>query len=183
MTIPQSHANGVALSVDRIAAAGLRSFGRIAELWRLSVDDQLCLLGQPSRSTDAHACKRRPTSSGKPNKPRRNSGCSKFAPFSDPVDRFDARNAPASKPGAAQSTQQDSVCRAYSQCFVAWAPHFGHRQGPKKGIMAPRRPEPSAPPRPLTAVAPTRFSGGLRPRLWPTLPARAANRPSQCRHP
>jgi len=51
MTSPQSHANGVALSVDRIAAAGLRAFGRIAELWRLSVDDQLCLLGQPSRST------------------------------------------------------------------------------------------------------------------------------------
>lgn len=33
------------------AAAGLRAFVNIAALWRLSVEDQLCLLGQPPRST------------------------------------------------------------------------------------------------------------------------------------
>ena len=37
--------------VDRLSAAGLRAFVRMAGLWRLSVDEQLCLLGQPSRST------------------------------------------------------------------------------------------------------------------------------------
>ena len=40
-----------ALSMDRLSAAGLRAFARIADLWALSVDEQLCLLGQPSRST------------------------------------------------------------------------------------------------------------------------------------
>jgi hypothetical protein len=35
----------------RMAAAGLRTFFRIAELWRLSVDEQLTLLGSPARST------------------------------------------------------------------------------------------------------------------------------------
>ena len=35
----------------RLAAAGLRSFARIAEAWGLSVDEQLALLGQPPRST------------------------------------------------------------------------------------------------------------------------------------
>ena len=39
------------LSPDRLAAAGLRAFARIAEAWQLSVDEQLCLLGQPPRST------------------------------------------------------------------------------------------------------------------------------------
>ena len=39
------------VSTDRMAAAGLRAFGRIAEAWGLSVDEQLCLLGQPPRST------------------------------------------------------------------------------------------------------------------------------------
>ena len=38
-------------SVARMSAAGLRAFGRIAELWQLTVDEQLCLLGQPPRST------------------------------------------------------------------------------------------------------------------------------------
>ncbi len=38
-------------SVERLSAAGLRAFARIAELWQLSVDEQLCLLGQPPRST------------------------------------------------------------------------------------------------------------------------------------
>ena len=51
MTALQTSAGELSPSVDRMAAAGLRAFGRIAELWRLSVDEQLCLLGQPSRST------------------------------------------------------------------------------------------------------------------------------------
>ena len=41
----------VALSTDRLSAAGLRAFARIADLWGLTVDEQLCLLGQPPRST------------------------------------------------------------------------------------------------------------------------------------
>jgi Protein of unknown function (DUF2384) len=36
---------------QRLAAAGLRAFRRIADAWRLTVDEQLCLLGQPPRST------------------------------------------------------------------------------------------------------------------------------------
>jgi Protein of unknown function (DUF2384) len=36
---------------DRMAAAGLRAFVRIAEAWGLSVDEQLRLLGAPPRST------------------------------------------------------------------------------------------------------------------------------------
>lgn len=39
------------VSVERMAAAGLRAFARIAEQWRLSVDEQLTLLGGPPRST------------------------------------------------------------------------------------------------------------------------------------
>ena len=35
----------------QMAAAGLRAFGRIAEAWRLSVDEQIRLLGEPARST------------------------------------------------------------------------------------------------------------------------------------
>ncbi len=38
-------------STAQMSAAGLRAFVRLAELWRLSVDEQLCLLGQPPRST------------------------------------------------------------------------------------------------------------------------------------
>lgn len=38
-------------SVARMCTAGLRAFARIAELWQLTVDEQLCLLGQPPRST------------------------------------------------------------------------------------------------------------------------------------
>ncbi len=38
-------------SAERLGAAGLRAFGRIAEAWGLSVDEQLKLLGQPPRST------------------------------------------------------------------------------------------------------------------------------------
>ncbi|MDE2275444.1 MAG: DUF2384 domain-containing protein [Burkholderiales bacterium] len=40
-----------AIAPDQMAAAGLRAFGRIAEAWGLSVDEQLRLLGQPPRST------------------------------------------------------------------------------------------------------------------------------------
>ena len=36
---------------ERLGAAGLRAFARIAEAWGLSVDEQLRLLGQPPRST------------------------------------------------------------------------------------------------------------------------------------
>ena len=39
------------VSPERLAAAGLRAFERIAQAWGLSVDEQLCLLGQPPRST------------------------------------------------------------------------------------------------------------------------------------
>lgn len=45
--------NPAASPVDpqRMAAAGLRAFARIAAAWGLSVDEQLRLLGQPPRST------------------------------------------------------------------------------------------------------------------------------------
>jgi hypothetical protein len=36
---------------EEMAGAGLRAFFRVAALWRLSVDEQLTLLGSPSRST------------------------------------------------------------------------------------------------------------------------------------
>lgn len=39
------------VSPQQIAAAGLRAFSRIAEQWKLSVDEQLRLLGDPPRST------------------------------------------------------------------------------------------------------------------------------------
>lgn len=38
-------------STDPLSAAGLRAFARVAELWHLTIDEQLCLLGQPPRST------------------------------------------------------------------------------------------------------------------------------------
>lgn len=38
-------------SPERMAAAGLRAFARIAQAWGLSVDEQLRLLGAPPRST------------------------------------------------------------------------------------------------------------------------------------
>jgi Protein of unknown function (DUF2384) len=38
-------------SPDALAAPGLRAFGRIAQAWGLSVDEQMALLGQPPRST------------------------------------------------------------------------------------------------------------------------------------
>ncbi len=39
------------ISPERMAAAGLRAFARIAEAWGLTVDEQLKLLGEPPRST------------------------------------------------------------------------------------------------------------------------------------
>ena len=56
MTATQAAAHAVAtpadpVSVARMSAAGLRAFARIADLWQLTVDEQLCLLGQPPRST------------------------------------------------------------------------------------------------------------------------------------
>jgi hypothetical protein len=39
------------VSSQQMSAAGLRAFARIAVAWDLSVDEQLALLGQPSRST------------------------------------------------------------------------------------------------------------------------------------
>jgi hypothetical protein len=38
-------------SPERMGAAGLRAFVRIAERWGLTVDEQLRLLGEPARST------------------------------------------------------------------------------------------------------------------------------------
>jgi hypothetical protein len=38
-------------SAQQMAAAGLRAFVRIAAAWGLTVEEQLCLLGQPARST------------------------------------------------------------------------------------------------------------------------------------
>jgi len=40
-----------AADVQRLSAAGLRAFIRIAEAWGLGLDEQLVLLGQPPRST------------------------------------------------------------------------------------------------------------------------------------
>lgn len=39
------------VSAERMAAAGLRAFGRMAAAWSLTVEQQLVLLGQPPRST------------------------------------------------------------------------------------------------------------------------------------
>lgn len=49
--MPQSALQTRAPSAEQMASAGLRAFCRIAELWRLSVDEQLKLLGEPPRST------------------------------------------------------------------------------------------------------------------------------------
>lgn len=38
-------------TLAQMSAAGLRAFIRIARAWGLTVDEQLCLLGQPPRST------------------------------------------------------------------------------------------------------------------------------------
>ena len=44
-------AEAEATSPQRMAAAGLRAFARIAEAWGLTVDEQRRLLGEPPRST------------------------------------------------------------------------------------------------------------------------------------
>ena len=44
-------APSAAHSTAELSAAGLRAFVRIAQCWRLSVDEQLKLLGEPARST------------------------------------------------------------------------------------------------------------------------------------
>ena len=41
----------VEVPVAQLSAAGIRAFTRIAELWGLSVEEQLLLLGEPARST------------------------------------------------------------------------------------------------------------------------------------
>ena len=51
MSAVLAHESPPAVSDERMVAAGLRAFARIAQAWELSVDDQLNLLGQPPRST------------------------------------------------------------------------------------------------------------------------------------
>ena len=51
LTVPDASPSTPDVSPERMAAAGLRAFVRIAEAWGLSVDEQLALLGQPPRST------------------------------------------------------------------------------------------------------------------------------------
>ncbi len=47
----ESSPQWASVSPEQMAAAGLRAFERIAQAWGLSIDEQLALLGQPSRST------------------------------------------------------------------------------------------------------------------------------------
>jgi hypothetical protein len=49
--VPAREPSPTLVDTDRMAAAGLRAFTRIAEAWGLSVDEQLRLLGSPPRST------------------------------------------------------------------------------------------------------------------------------------
>jgi len=51
MTALRTPAEAAEIGPERLGAAGLRAFARIAQAWGLSVDEQLCLLGQPPRST------------------------------------------------------------------------------------------------------------------------------------
>ena len=51
MQTERAPADPDAVSADRMAAAGLRAFARIAQQWGLGVEDQLRLLGDPPRST------------------------------------------------------------------------------------------------------------------------------------
>jgi hypothetical protein len=51
MLAARADAPSVDLAPERLGAAGLRAFARIADAWGLSVDEQLRLLGQPPRST------------------------------------------------------------------------------------------------------------------------------------
>jgi Protein of unknown function (DUF2384) len=47
VALPQSED----IDLEQMGAAGLRAFARIADAWRLTIDEQLRLLGQPARST------------------------------------------------------------------------------------------------------------------------------------
>ena len=51
MTALRAPSEAAEIGPERLGAAGLRAFARIAQAWGLSVDEQLCLLGQPPRST------------------------------------------------------------------------------------------------------------------------------------
>jgi hypothetical protein len=49
--IPAPASAPAVVDAQRMSAAGLRAFARIAQAWGLTVDEQLRLLGQPPRST------------------------------------------------------------------------------------------------------------------------------------
>ena len=49
--VPLRAPSNAALPPERLAAAGLRAFERIALAWGLSIDEQRRLLGEPPRST------------------------------------------------------------------------------------------------------------------------------------
>jgi uncharacterized protein (DUF2384 family) len=51
VTQPAERASLQSSSSEALGGAGLRAFARIAELWQLSIDQQLTLLGIGSRST------------------------------------------------------------------------------------------------------------------------------------
>ena len=51
MSAVLAHPAAPAVPPERLAAAGLRAYARIAQAWGLSVEEQLALLGQPPRST------------------------------------------------------------------------------------------------------------------------------------
>ncbi len=48
---PYPHKRPRPIPAPELTAAGLRAFFRIAEAWRLGVDEQITLLGSPGRST------------------------------------------------------------------------------------------------------------------------------------
>ncbi len=51
MALPRKRAHPRAIPEPELTAAGLRAFFRIAEAWRLGVEEQITLLGGPGRST------------------------------------------------------------------------------------------------------------------------------------
>jgi hypothetical protein len=51
LPVPVLRQNPLESSPERMAAAGIRAFARIAEAWGLNVDEQRTLLGEPPRST------------------------------------------------------------------------------------------------------------------------------------
>lgn len=64
-TAPAAPSAPVEIAPERLGAAGLRAWTRIAEAWGLSVDEQLRLLGQPPRST-YFAWRKHPDKAGLP---------------------------------------------------------------------------------------------------------------------